>query len=74
MVLPEERASRATFTRCAAECATKLRAAATTPAALKALASLKAPVDAFFDSVMVMVKDARVRDNRLALLARCATR
>ena len=36
--------------------------------ALKALASLKAPVDAFFDKVMVMDKDARVRDNRIAFL------
>ena len=35
---------------------------------LKALAALKQPVDAFFDSVMVMAEDARVRDNRLALL------
>jgi glycyl-tRNA synthetase beta chain len=37
-------------------------------AALKALASLKAPVDAFFDKVMVMDKDARVRDNRIGFL------
>jgi len=36
--------------------------------ALQALARLKQPVDAFFDQVMVMVEDARVRDNRLALL------
>ena len=36
--------------------------------ALKALAALKAPVDAFFDKVMVMDKDARVRDNRIGLL------
>jgi glycyl-tRNA synthetase beta chain len=36
--------------------------------ALQALARLKQPVDAFFDEVMVMVDDARVRDNRLALL------
>jgi glycyl-tRNA synthetase beta chain len=37
-------------------------------AALAALASLRAPVDAFFDGVMVNVDDARVRRNRLALL------
>ncbi|HEY7240471.1 MAG TPA: glycine--tRNA ligase subunit beta [Burkholderiales bacterium] len=37
-------------------------------AALKALAALKAPVDAFFDKVMVMDKDARVRDNRIGFL------
>ena len=36
---------------------------------LKAFAVLKSPVDAFFDSVMVMVDDAAVRRNRLALLA-----
>ncbi len=30
---------------------------------------LKFPVDAFFDSVMVMVDDAALRQNRLALLA-----
>ncbi len=36
--------------------------------ALKALASLKAPVDAFFDKVMVMDKDARVRANRIGFL------
>ncbi|PHV12786.1 glycine--tRNA ligase subunit beta [Chitinimonas sp. BJB300] len=37
--------------------------------ALKQLAGLRAPVDAFFDSVMVMAEDAAVRGNRLALLA-----
>jgi len=36
---------------------------------LQALADLKAPVDAFFDAVMVMSDDARLRDNRIALLA-----
>ncbi len=36
--------------------------------ALQRLAALKQPVDAFFDSVMVMAEDAAVRDNRLALL------
>jgi glycyl-tRNA synthetase beta chain len=38
--------------------------------ALRKLAALKAPVDAFFDGVMVMVDDAPLRANRLALLAR----
>ncbi|HEY3645415.1 MAG TPA: glycine--tRNA ligase subunit beta [Gammaproteobacteria bacterium] len=37
--------------------------------ALKKLAALRAPVDAFFDQVMVMDPDAAVKDNRLALLA-----
>jgi glycyl-tRNA synthetase beta chain len=36
---------------------------------LKAFAVLKAPVDAFFDAVMVMVDDPGLRQNRLALLA-----
>lgn len=36
--------------------------------ALARLAKLQAPVDAFFDSVLVNVPDPRVRDNRLALL------
>jgi glycyl-tRNA synthetase beta chain len=36
---------------------------------LKAFAVLKSPVDAFFDSVMVMAEDAELRRNRLALLA-----
>lgn len=40
--------------------------------ALSQLASLKAPVDAFFDGVMVMAEDARVRANRVALLASLA--
>jgi glycyl-tRNA synthetase beta chain len=38
--------------------------------ALQALASARAPVDHFFDEVMVMADDPLVRDNRLALLAR----
>ncbi len=35
---------------------------------LKALAALRAPVDAFFDAVMVNVDDPALRRNRLALL------
>jgi glycyl-tRNA synthetase beta chain len=35
---------------------------------LKSFASLKAPVDLFFDKVMVMVEDAKLRRARLALL------
>ena len=34
------------------------------------LASLKEPVDRFFDEVMVMVEDDSVRENRLALLSK----
>jgi glycyl-tRNA synthetase beta chain len=36
--------------------------------ALAAMAELQAPVDTFFDKVMVNVDDAALRDNRLALL------
>ncbi|HEX9113337.1 MAG TPA: glycine--tRNA ligase subunit beta [Nitrospirota bacterium] len=37
--------------------------------ALADIASLRKPVDAFFDTVMVMDKDAAIKANRLALLA-----
>lgn len=47
-----------------------LRQRADYAAMLAELAALKAPVDAFFDSVMVMADDPAVRANRLALLAR----
>ena len=40
------------------------------PAVCKALAHLRGPVDAFFEKVMVMAEDKRVRRNRLSLLAR----
>ncbi len=39
-------------------------------AALVEIAGLRFPIDAFFETVMVMVPDAAVRSNRLALLAR----
>jgi glycyl-tRNA synthetase beta chain len=35
---------------------------------LRALAGLRAPVDRFFDDVLVMAEDKRLRDNRLGLL------
>ena len=38
-------------------------------ASLQALAALKAPVDAFFDAVMVNAEDPALRANRLGLLA-----
>ena len=40
--------------------------------AMKLLASLREPVDTFFDKVMVMVDDATLRANRLALLKQLA--
>ena len=40
--------------------------------ALARVATLRAPVDAFFDDVMVMAEDLNVRRNRLSLLAQVA--
>ncbi|MCK5263537.1 MAG: glycine--tRNA ligase subunit beta, partial [Gammaproteobacteria bacterium] len=37
--------------------------------ALRSLSSLREPVDAFFDSVMVMADDEAIKNNRIALLA-----
>jgi len=37
---------------------------------LRELAELKTPIDVFFDEVLVMAKNKKVRDNRLALLAK----
>jgi glycyl-tRNA synthetase beta chain len=39
-------------------------------AVCRALARLKAPVDGFFDTVLVMAEDPRLRRNRMALLVR----
>ena len=41
---------------------------------LRRLAQLRAPVDGFFDGVMVMAEDAALRRNRLALLKGLADR
>ncbi len=46
----------------------ELRAEKNYAAALEQISRLRQPVDAFFDKVMVMVDDERVRANRLALL------
>jgi len=43
------------------------------PTALETIAGLRAPVDAFFDGVMVMDKDETVKNNRLALLTGIAS-
>jgi len=66
--LPQEKDLAATFGRLRPQVDKSLSALDYTTA-LKALASLKAPVDAFFDKVMVMDKDPKVRDNRIGLLA-----
>ena len=41
-------------------------------AALQTIAGLREPVDAFFDGVMVMAEDEKVKTNRLALLTQVA--
>ncbi|MFL6565378.1 MAG: glycine--tRNA ligase subunit beta [Burkholderiales bacterium] len=67
MVLPEEKNLATTFSRMRQDVDHAFSQLDYTRA-LKALAALKAPVDAFFDKVMVMDKDARVRDNRIGFL------
>ena len=42
-------------------------------AALKRIATLRPVVDRFFTDVLVMAKDASIRENRLALLAETAS-
>jgi glycyl-tRNA synthetase beta chain len=49
------------------------RAAKDYPAALTAIAALRPKVDLFFDKVLVNAPDARVRQNRLALVASLLT-
>jgi glycyl-tRNA synthetase beta chain len=54
--------------RAAAELVRPLLAAGDYSETLKTLAALRGPVDRFFDDVMVMADDDRVRGNRLRLL------
>jgi glycyl-tRNA synthetase beta chain len=69
MRLPEEQALAATF-RSLEPRVEQACGALDYTGALKALASLKTPVDAFFDKVMVMDKDPRVRANRIGFLGK----
>ena len=69
MSLPEEKSLATTFGRLQPD-VDKAFGALDYTGALKALASLKAPVDAFFDKVMVMDKDPRVRANRIGFLGK----
>ncbi|HLW78778.1 MAG TPA: glycine--tRNA ligase subunit beta [Terriglobia bacterium] len=55
--------------RSVSEEAGKLNAAGDYARALRAIATLRPPVDRFFDKVLVMAEDATVRQNRLRLLA-----
>ena len=65
--LMEEDAEHALFIAIQAQQA-HLQSSSDYAALLASLATLKAPVDAFFDNVMVMADDEKVRHNRLALL------
>ena len=65
---PAEVALRKAVVSAAAEVGPKLESGGYAEA-LKGLAVLRAPVDSFFDDVMVMAEDERTRNNRLALLA-----
>jgi glycyl-tRNA synthetase beta chain len=69
MSLPEEKNLASTFGKLQPDVDKAFRALDYT-GALRALASLKAPVDAFFDKVMVMDKDPQVRANRIGFLGR----
>ena len=73
--LPEERAL-AEALAAAREAASSAVAAEDFEGAMRALSSLRAPVDAFFDTVTVNADDPALRANRLALLnaLRAATR
>jgi glycyl-tRNA synthetase beta chain len=50
--------------------AAELRARRDWPGVLRAVAAVKPAVDAFFDDVLVMAEDPRLRDNRLGLVRR----
>ncbi|HEX2199250.1 MAG TPA: glycine--tRNA ligase subunit beta [Burkholderiales bacterium] len=67
MVLPEEKQLAAAFDELRPKVDRSL-ASLDYSGALKALSSLKTPVDAFFDKVMVMDKDPKVRENRIGFL------
>jgi glycyl-tRNA synthetase beta chain len=66
---PAEKGLFAELTRVEAEAAA-LRAGRDYPAVLRAVAALKPAVDRFFDDVLVMAEDPKVRDNRLGLMRR----
>jgi glycyl-tRNA synthetase beta chain len=68
---PAEQALRVELERVEREAAA-LRTRRDYPGILRAVATLKPAIDAFFDGVMVMVDDPRLRANRLALMRRVA--
>jgi glycyl-tRNA synthetase beta chain len=66
--LPAEKALLEALEQSQARLAAALDEGEDYPAAYAALADLRPAVDAFFDDVMVMDPDVKLRDNRLALL------
>ena len=66
-MLLEEEAEHALFLAIQAQ-QSKLNNSADYSELLASLATLKAPVDEFFDNVMVMADAEKLRNNRLALL------
>ena len=68
---PSEGALFAAFAEVSAAVSDRLKAG-DSEGALDRIASLKGPVDAFFEDVMVMAEDPALRANRLALLGRIA--
>ena len=68
---PAEQALRVELERVERE-ASALRSRRDYPAILRAVATLKPAIDSFFDGVMVMAEDPRLRANRLALMRRVA--
>ncbi len=69
MSLPEEKTLASAFGRLEPD-VNRAFGALDYTGALRSLAGLKAPVDAFFDKVMVMDQDPRVRANRIGFLGR----
>ena len=68
LALPAEAALASALDHAGAAVAPLLERRAYTDA-LRRLATLREPVDRYFDDVLVMADDERVRSNRLALLA-----
>jgi glycyl-tRNA synthetase beta chain len=75
LTAPEEKALAEAIGKVEAEVAAALKKE-DFAAAMRAIAKLRAPVDAFFDKVTVNAEDGRLRENRLKLLdrIRAATR
>ncbi len=69
LVLPEEKALAEALASASKSIADDV-AAEKFKEAMGVMAKLRAPVDAFFDKVIVNDKDAKLRENRLKLLAR----